>query len=64
MTAKALAIADGEGHNGVFLAECGLEVLSIDFADRPEGALCAANGGAGDAHRRHPPLGLARPNST
>lgn len=29
---KALAIADGEGRNGVFLAECGLEVLSIDFS--------------------------------
>jgi SAM-dependent methyltransferase len=29
---KALAIADGEGRNGVFLAECGLDVLSIDFS--------------------------------
>jgi cyclopropane fatty-acyl-phospholipid synthase-like methyltransferase len=28
----ALAIADGEGRNGVWLAEQGLEVLSIDFS--------------------------------
>jgi SAM-dependent methyltransferase len=28
----ALAIADGEGRNGVFLAERGLDVLSIDFS--------------------------------
>jgi cyclopropane fatty-acyl-phospholipid synthase-like methyltransferase len=31
----ALAIADGEGRNGVFLAEQGLDVLSVDFS--PEG---------------------------
>ena len=29
---KALAIADGEGRNGVFMAELGLDVLSIDFS--------------------------------
>src|SRR5262245_43520684 len=29
---KALAIADGEGRNGVWLAEQGLDVLSVDFA--------------------------------
>lgn len=29
---KALAVADGEGRNGVFLAQHGLETLSIDFA--------------------------------
>jgi len=29
---KALAIADGEGRNGVWLAERGLDVLSIDFS--------------------------------
>jgi SAM-dependent methyltransferase len=29
---RALAIADGEGRNGVFLAEQGLDVLSIDFS--------------------------------
>ena len=28
----ALAVADGEGRNGVWLAEQGLEVLSIDFS--------------------------------
>lgn len=31
-TGKALAIADGEGRNGVFLAERGLDVLSLDFS--------------------------------
>jgi cyclopropane fatty-acyl-phospholipid synthase-like methyltransferase len=31
----ALAIADGEGRNGVFMAEQGLDVLSVDFS--PEG---------------------------
>jgi len=30
--AKALAVADGEGRNGVWLAERGLDVLSIDFS--------------------------------
>jgi cyclopropane fatty-acyl-phospholipid synthase-like methyltransferase len=29
---KALTIADGEGRNGVFLAECGLDVLAVDFS--------------------------------
>jgi SAM-dependent methyltransferase len=28
----ALALADGEGRNGVFLAEQGLDVLSVDFS--------------------------------
>jgi SAM-dependent methyltransferase len=28
----ALAIADGEGRNGVFIAEQGLDVLSVDFS--------------------------------
>jgi hypothetical protein len=28
----ALAIADGEGRNGVFLAEQGLDVLSLDYS--------------------------------
>jgi SAM-dependent methyltransferase len=32
---KALAVADGEGRNGVWLAEQGLDVTSVDFA--PEG---------------------------
>ena len=29
---RSLAIADGEGRNGVFLAEQGLDVLSVDFS--------------------------------
>ena len=29
---KALAVADGEGRNGVWLAEQGLDVLSLDFS--------------------------------
>ena len=29
---KALALADGEGRNGVWLAEQGLDVLSVDFS--------------------------------
>jgi SAM-dependent methyltransferase len=29
---KALSIADGEGRNGVFLAERGLDVLAVDFS--------------------------------
>jgi SAM-dependent methyltransferase len=29
---RALAVADGEGRNGVWLAEQGLEVVSIDFS--------------------------------
>jgi SAM-dependent methyltransferase len=31
---KALAIADGEGRNGVFIAEQGLDVLSLDFSPK------------------------------
>ncbi|MDA1099639.1 MAG: methyltransferase domain-containing protein [Proteobacteria bacterium] len=30
--ARALAVADGEGRNGVWLAEQGLDVLSVDFS--------------------------------
>jgi len=30
--AKVLALADGEGRNGVFLAERGMDVLSLDFS--------------------------------
>ncbi len=30
-TGKALAVADGEGRNGVWLAQQGLDVLSLDF---------------------------------
>jgi cyclopropane fatty-acyl-phospholipid synthase-like methyltransferase len=32
----ALAIADGEGRNGVFLAEQGLDVLSIDYSSQAQ----------------------------
>ena len=35
----ALSIADGEGRNGVFLAEQGLDVLSLDFS--PQGQMKA-----------------------
>jgi len=31
-TGKALAVADGEGRNGVWLAEQGLRVISLDFS--------------------------------
>jgi hypothetical protein len=31
-TGRALAIGDGEGRNGVYLAECGLEVTSVDLS--------------------------------
>jgi ubiquinone/menaquinone biosynthesis C-methylase UbiE len=31
-TGKALAVADGEGRNGVWLAEQGLDVVSVDFS--------------------------------
>jgi SAM-dependent methyltransferase len=44
---KALAVADGEGRNGVWLAEQGLDVLSIDFSPRAlekARALAAARG--------------------
>jgi cyclopropane fatty-acyl-phospholipid synthase-like methyltransferase len=32
----ALALADGEGRNGVFLAEQGLDVLSLDFSSNAQ----------------------------
>jgi len=44
---KALAVADGEGRNGVFLAERGLDVLSLDFSPNAQGKarkLAAARG--------------------
>jgi len=44
---RALAVADGEGRNGVWLAEQGLDVLSIDFspaAQRKARALAAERG--------------------
>jgi len=33
VSGKALAIADGEGRNGVWLAEQGLDVVCLDFAE-------------------------------
>jgi SAM-dependent methyltransferase len=33
---KALAVADGEGRNGVWLAEQGLDVLSVDFSPKAQ----------------------------
>ena len=44
---KALALADGEGRNGVFLAERGLDVLSLDFSPNAQAKarkLAAARG--------------------
>jgi SAM-dependent methyltransferase len=44
---RALSVADGEGRNGVWLAEQGLEVLSIDFspaAQRKAQALAGERG--------------------
>jgi len=44
---KALAVADGEGRNGVWLAEQGLDVLSLDFSPnalKKARALAAARG--------------------
>jgi Thiopurine S-methyltransferase (TPMT) len=44
---RALAIADGEGRNGVWLAEQGLEVISLDFspAAQKKARALAAEGG-------------------
>jgi SAM-dependent methyltransferase len=58
-TGKALAVADGEGRNGVWLAEQGLAVTSVDFspsAQKKAAALAAERGVSitlieGDAHR-------------
>jgi hypothetical protein len=44
---RALAVADGEGRNGVYLAECGLDVTSLDFSASAQAkarALAAARG--------------------
>jgi SAM-dependent methyltransferase len=34
---KALAVADGEGRNGVWLAQQGLDVVSVDFSPAAQG---------------------------
>lgn len=47
ISGKALAVADGEGRNGVWLAEQGLDVVSIDFSPQAQGkarALAAKRG--------------------
>jgi hypothetical protein len=44
---RALAVADGEGRNGVWLAEQGLDVLSIDFAPNGQAKAKALAGGGG-----------------
>ena len=38
---KVLAVADGEGRNGVWLAEQGLDVLSIDFSEAAQAKAAA-----------------------
>jgi len=46
-TGKVLAVADGEGRNGVWLAEQGLDVLSVDFSPKAQAkakALAARRG--------------------
>jgi len=40
-TGTALAVADGEGRNGVWLAERGLDVLSIDWSPNAQGKALA-----------------------
>ena len=58
-TGRALSVADGEGRNGVWLAEHGLDVLSLDFspaAQRKAQALAKERGVAistecADVHR-------------
>ena len=44
---RALAVADGEGRNGAWLAEQGLEVLSIDFSPTALGKAKALAAGRG-----------------
>jgi len=47
VSGKALAVADGEGRNGVWLAEQGLDVTSVDFspsAQKKASALAAERG--------------------
>jgi SAM-dependent methyltransferase len=38
---KAIAVADGEGRNGVWLAEQGLDVLSLDFSQAAQSKAAA-----------------------
>ena len=58
---KALSLGDGEGRNGVWLADQGLDVLPVDFSapaqakahyHKPTGT--SDKGRCGEAHSRHP----------
>ena len=51
---RALAVADGEGRNGVWLAQQGLDVLSIDFSPSAQAKAAAL------AKRRGVPITLER----
>lgn len=55
---KALAVADGEGRNGVWLAEQGLDVLSLDFSPAAQAKARAL------AQERGVPLRLERADVT
>lgn len=50
---RALAVADGEGRNGVWLAEQGLDVLSLDFSPsaQAKALALAASRGVGERFR-------------
>lgn len=48
---RALAVADGEGRNGVFLAECGLDVISLDYSAKAQAKAQALAGARGVALR-------------
>ena len=60
---KALSVADGEGRNGVWLAEQGLDVHTFDFSPNAHRQGARAGGGAwrhnADRSGRHPQLELA-----
>ncbi len=51
---KALAVADGEGRNGVWLAEQGLDVVSLDFSTSAQAKASALAQDRGVAMRIEP----------
>ena len=53
---RALAVADGEGRNGVWLAEQGLEVLSLDFSPSAQAKAQALAASRGVSERFRPEL--------
>jgi SAM-dependent methyltransferase len=63
---KALAVADGEGRNGVWLAEQGLDVLSVDFSPSAQlkGEALARERGVNIAFLRADVHGWAYPEAT